>query len=80
MTDVGLATEGDITIKNAKIYWRAGGYLPKSKVAIEMEKARANPKTHVPSTGDAFLYFVMKINIPEDDRMEVRHEFIELCG
>lgn len=73
MNDLGLSAEGDITVQNAKLYYRSGGFLPISKVAIEMTKARANPKTHVPSTGDAFLYFVMEIGIDIADRMEVRH-------
>jgi len=30
-----------------------------------MAKAKANPTTHVPSTYDAFKYFVMKVSVPE---------------
>jgi len=44
-----------------------------------MKKAKANPKTHVPSTFDAFKYFVMEIPVGEENRHKVRHSIIEFC-
>lgn len=36
-----------------------------------MDKARNQPKEHLPSTYDAFIYFVLKVDIEEKMAMTV---------
>lgn len=36
-----------------------------------MDKARSQPKDHLPSTVDAFIYFVLKVDIEERMAMTV---------
>lgn len=69
----------DIQISAAKLYWRFTAYLPIDKVQIEMENARKNPKTYTPNLWWSFEYMIMKRKVDGDNKIEVRHEILELC-
>lgn len=78
--DFGLENViSDFTIESSKLYYREGGYLPADKVKAEMDLARENPTSHIPSTLEAFEFFVLNFYIPVDNKVVVRHSFMEIC-
>ena len=73
------ANLSDLTVSAAKLYWRFTSYLPKDKIAHEMQQARENPTTHIPNVWWCFVYFILKYPITQNLKYEVRHEVLEVC-
>ena len=71
--------EAEYTIQSMKLYSQFAGFLPRDKIATEMELAREHPLTHQPDIILYLNYDVFNFPIPYNQREEIFHELTEVC-